>query len=58
VNFEVVKKVQGGVSVSFLVAKIGGDASRQTDATHSVTVTFDLSNGTASGGGSPSGGGG
>ena len=56
VNFEVITKLQGGLNVSFLVAKIGGDASRQDDGTNSVTVTFDLSNGTVAPKGSSSSG--
>jgi hypothetical protein len=47
VNFEVVKNVNGGVSIAFLVAKIGATASKTDDATQSVTITFDLSQGTS-----------
>jgi hypothetical protein len=57
VSFEAIKKVDAGLTITFLVAKIGGDASRQDDTTQTVTLTFDLSGGNAtSSGGPPAGG--
>jgi hypothetical protein len=46
-NFELVKNANGGVTVQFLIVKLGSTASIANDNTQSITVTFDLSQGSA-----------
>jgi mRNA-degrading endonuclease YafQ of YafQ-DinJ toxin-antitoxin module len=42
IAFQVTKKVDGGLNLSFFVVSVGGELSHTDDRTQGLTVTFDL----------------